>query len=143
MTGAQKDVYWFAYAEPGLECLEGDPAWGDACPNPPCGCVGDAYELVSLETWHMVELVSYLEGFVIARVYDEQGIPLDVAKIWSRSTRVWDAYVAMEEGYNEPPDPYLTAEISDWHPQWMLWGTSYQDWPSSIEPKRNEINAMD
>lgn len=143
MTDAQNDVYWFVYAEPGVECLEGDPAWQTSCPNPPCGCVGDPYELVSLNTWHWVELVTYEQGYWIARVYEADGYAHDVAKIWSSNTQIWDADVAMEEAYSNPPDPYLSASFYHWHPQWLLWGTGFQEWPESINTHKSTISAFD
>lgn len=57
-------VQWFAYAEPGVTCLRGDPAWGTD------GCIGDPGDIVNFGSWHWVELVKYPgDNFWIARVY--------------------------------------------------------------------------
>jgi hypothetical protein len=123
-------VQWFVYAEPGVQCLRGTNAWvgTDGVVR---GCVGSFSDLVSVGQWTKVELVTYGQGFWIARVYDQNSVGHDVAKIWSTSLRIYRAFQVSEEGYWVSSDPYLTMSYYHWHPQYMAGGQGFQDWPAS------------
>lgn len=127
---------WFVYAEPGVQCLQGQTAWGNL------GCKGNNF--VALNTFHRVELVTYLQGFWIARVYDTSGTPHDVAKIWSTSSRIYRATVTMEEATVAQPDPYLKASFLFWHPQFTPSGADFVDWRPSVSMSTlDEIRSVD
>jgi hypothetical protein len=129
-------VRWFVYAEPGVNCLRGSSAWGNL------GCQGNIGDLISLGPFHEVELVTYGQGYWIARVYNQYGTGYDVAQILSGSVRIYRAGSVTEEGYSTPQDPYLTASFYHWHPQYMFWG-SFQDWPPSEDGHISYIHATD
>ncbi|MFQ6057696.1 MAG: hypothetical protein ACE5MB_02295, partial [Anaerolineae bacterium] len=125
-------IYWFVYAEPGVTCDRGSH------PDP-YHCYGAYGDLVTLGSWHQVELVTYGQGYWIARVYEANGTAHDVAKIWSNSDRIYLARSDTEEGYFETSDPYLTARFYHWHPQYMKWGVGWQEWPASSGSIANSI----
>jgi hypothetical protein len=118
-------VRWFVYAEPGVICLRGTTYWGNL------GCRGSVNDIASLNSWYKVELVTYMEGFWIARIYDTNNVSYDVAKILSPSIYIYQANSATEEAYNVTQDPYMTAAFNHSHPQYMVWGSGFQDWPAS------------
>lgn len=136
-------IYWFVYAEPGVTCLRGNSQWGTCSNGRPCGCQGTVNDLVSLGSWHTVELVSYGQGYWIARVYTASGTPYDVAQIWSSSSRIYFAQSTTEEAYSNPPDPYLTARFFHWHPQYMVSGTGFREWPTSSGGNNSLIYVTD
>jgi hypothetical protein len=115
-------VKWFVYAEPGVQCLRGTTAWGTR------GCVGAYSDLVGLNQWVKVELVSYGQGFWIARLYDTKGLGHDVAKIWSNSLTIYRGMDVSEEGWWTSTDQYLTMAYYHWHPKYMVWGQGFRDW---------------
>lgn len=112
---------WFVYAEPGVQCLVGTTNWGTR------GCLGSYNSRVSIGAWTRVELVTYGQGFWILRVYDQYDSPLDVAKVWSTSTRIYQANADTEEAFTGS-DPHLTAAFFHYHPKYILSG--WQDWPA-------------
>jgi hypothetical protein len=128
-------IYWFVYAEPGVTCLQGNH------PDP-YHCYGAYGELVGLAAWHQVELVTYGQGFWIVRVYEADGYPHNVAKIWSSSLRIYEARSTTEQGYFEADDPYLTADFYHWHPQYMEGSNGWQDWPISFGDNCNSIRTQ-
>jgi hypothetical protein len=117
-------VFWFVYAEPGVTCLSGHTI--DAYT-----CQGDVNQFVSPGTFSYVELVTYLAGFWIARVYDINGTAHDVATISSGSGRAYRADATFEEGYRGV-DPYYAGYYCFKHPQYMLQGTGFQEWATSV-----------
>lgn len=120
-------VYWFVYAEPGVTCLRGTTQFGTCMNGRPCGCVGALNDLVTQGTWHWVELVSYGQGYWIARVYDTNSNAYDVAQIWSTSTRIYHAQSTSEEAYTPVQDPFLTVNFYHYHPQYMQWGVGWRE----------------
>lgn len=140
----ESGLYWFVYAEPGVTCLRGDsvPGWG-TCNGRPCGCQGDANDLVALGSFHWVELVTYGQGYWIARVHTSSQVGYDVAKIWSDSPRIYRASSTSEEVYSDPQDPFLHASFYHWHPQYMVWGSGFQEWPESAGGQRSFIWVTD
>lgn len=118
-------IRWFVYAEPGITCLRGQPAWGTL------GCEGSVNDLVQIGSWHSVELVTYNQGFWIARVYESNGVAHDVAKIWSNSLTIYRAGSVTEEAYAVGQDPHLLASFYHWHPQYLKGGVGWQEWPKS------------
>jgi hypothetical protein len=129
-------IHWFVYAEPGVTCLRGNQTYGTL------GCEGVSGDLVSLSTWHWVELVSYGQGYWIARVYESNEVAHDVARISSTSNRIYTATSTTEEGYTVSQDPYLTASFHHWHPQYMT-TNGFQDWPQSEPGHFSEIYTTD
>lgn len=143
MTNNQ-GVYWFVYAEPGVECLRGNYGWWDNTAGKYLGCYGNYYDLVSANQYFPVELVTYQQGYWIARITDQNGLPHDLAKIWTDSVYTYRANVNMEEGYTQAQDPFLLAQFLFWHPQYFDY--SYQtflDWPTSIDDHINNLYATD
>jgi hypothetical protein len=126
-------VKWFVYSEAGVQCLQGNPAWGDL------GCVGNYGELATIGNWQNVELVTYGEGFWIARIYDQYGSPFDVAKFMVDSLRIYRATVATEEAYSGESDPYILASFWHNHPKYMIWGYGFQDWVASSGGNNNYL----
>jgi hypothetical protein len=135
-------IHWFVYAEPGVTCLLGSQYWG-TCNGRSCGCLGNVSNLVSLNTWHLVELVTYGQGYWIARVNEANGNAHDVAQIWSSSTRIYRAGATTEEAYTGNQDPYLTASFYHWHPQYMASGVGFQEWPASAGGNNSFIHVTD
>ncbi len=130
---------WFVYSEAGVECLQGHPVYGNL------GCQGNYYDRATIGNWQSVELVTYNQGFWIARVYDQYGVALDVAKIlYNDSTNaIYGAFAYTEEGYTESTDPYMLASFYHSHPQYFIGGTGYPftDWPASSGGNNNVIYA--
>ena len=124
-------IYWFVYAEPGVECWRGSRTYWNAELNKFLGCKGDIGDLVDYGQFFKVELVTYGEGFWIARVEDSQGNPYDVAKILSNSTNIYDADVNMEEGWSQAQDPFEFGSFHLWHPQYNSWVNGFMEWPIS------------
>jgi hypothetical protein len=137
------NLLWFVYAEPGVECLEGFSQFGTCLNNRPCGCTGDPNQFVSMGTFHAMELVTYGEGFWIARVYDAGGQATDVAKIFDPGTRIYDASVTTEERYTGTTDPFLTARFYYWHPRYQAPDGPFAEWPTSSADKVSSIFAAD
>lgn len=135
-------IHWFVYAEPGVTCIRGEQYWG-TCNGRSCGCLGTVGDIVSQGAWHRVELVTYGQGYWIARVYSSGDVGWDVAKIWSTSTRIYDAQVTMEEAYTTAQDPYLTGRFYHWHPEYIVPGSGFRDWPESEGGHQNQIYATD
>ncbi|MBI4672148.1 MAG: hypothetical protein HY741_10840 [Chloroflexi bacterium] len=136
-----KGVRWFVYSEQGhyqaTQCLRGsDEQW------PGLGCSGNYNDLVALGRWTKVELVTYMnQGFWIARIYDQNGRAYDVAKIFHPSLQVFRVQVTTEEAYAgvSGPDPHIYAEFYHNRPQYMVWGTGFQDWPASAGGNVNNL----
>jgi hypothetical protein len=126
-------VRWFVYSEAGVQCLQGSPNWGNL------GCWGNYGDRATIGNWQNVELVTYGQGFWIARVYNQYGNPLDVAKIMSSSLRIYRAQATTEEAHSLVTDPYLKAAFYHWHPRYMVWGTGFQEWPASSGGNNNHI----
>lgn len=129
-------VRWFVYSEAGVQCLQGAPVpgWGNR------GCWGNYGDRATIGNWQRVELVTYTgQGFWIARVYDQNNNPLDVVKIMSSSVTIYRALATTEEAHTLATDPYLTARFYHSHPQYMVWGTGFQEWPASSGGNNNRI----
>ncbi len=136
-------IHWFVYAEPGVTCMRGEEYWG-TCNGRSCGCLGTVGDIVSQSTWHHVELVTYGQGYWIARVYPAGSeIGWDVAQIWSTSTRIYRAQSTMEEAYTTSQDPYLIGRFYYWHPEYIVPGSGFRDWPESAGGQRSNIYATD
>lgn len=126
-------VRWFVYSEAGATCLSGTAAWGTL------GCVGNYSDRATIGSWQKVEMVTYGQGFWIARVYDKNGSALDVAKFNSSSLKIYRGMAVTEEGYSESTDPYLLASFWHNHPKYMVWGTGFVDWPASSSGHNNYL----
>ena len=131
-------LQWFVYAEPGVQCVRGTPAWigGDGVVR---GCVGAVGDLVALGQWHTVELATYGQGFWVARVTDAAGVSHDVARILSGSRRIYRAMEVSEESWWTATDPGLTMAYGHRHPQYWVPGQGFTDWPGSVDGQRNDL----
>lgn len=127
--------YWFVYSEAGVVCFQGSQDYGNL------GCRGDYYSRATIGNWQNVELVTYGQGYWIARVYDQYGNSLDVAKILSNSLTIYNAFVDSEEGYTETTDPYMLASFWHNHPKYMIWGSGFSDWPASSGGHNNWLQT--
>lgn len=127
MVANDLGLTWFVYAEPGVTCLRGHPSYGTL------GCTGDPGDLgFSVGTWHQVELVTYGEGYWIARVWNSSGTTsTDVARINYSSLRIYRATDTSEEGYDGTMDPQLNMNFLHWHPQYNDFVYGWTDWPGS------------
>jgi hypothetical protein len=77
--------------------------------------------------------VTYADGHWIARVCEANGgTCYDVARIWSSSVQIYRAQATMEEGFWGPDDPGFTADFYIGHPQYMVWGDGFHEWPESL-----------
>lgn len=141
MTDPARGLFWFAYSEEPIECLQGTYYWWHADKSRYFGCRGEPNGQVALQEWSAVELVTYGQGFWIARVYDRFGNGLDVARITTNKTMIYDADVAMEEGYTETADPYMLGSFLFWHPQYTIWGQGFQEWMASLGGNNNILYA--
>lgn len=127
-------VRWFVFAETDITCLEGTKVtW----PNEPITeCRGDYGARVKTGAWHKAELVTYGQGYWIARIWDYNGVAKDVALIHYSSQTIYRAGVVTEEGY-VLPNPHILASF--WHhdPRYMQWGSGFQTWPASASGGTN------
>jgi adenosylcobinamide amidohydrolase len=118
-------TFWFVESEAGVTCSLGHQrSWRL--------CEGDPNQFVSPNNWSYVELATYLQGFWIARVYEPNGTPHDVATIQSGSGRIWEPNATFEEAYNLSYDPHYNAYFYFKHPQYMSWTTGFQEWVTSV-----------
>lgn len=130
---------WFVYSTVGIvePCLVGSPEWPRQGGGYN-GCVGDYGYMAGnppyATTWLKPELVTYGQGFWIARIWDDYGNVIDAAKINSTNTVITRAYVASEETWTSATNPQLRMLFYHWHPQYMRWGTGWQEWASSYGP---------
>jgi hypothetical protein len=123
--------HWFAMTDGSqINCLEGS-FWQSTPPY--TGCMGDPYVYIpSNPQSQKFELVSYSNGNWIARVYDMNGNGHDVATISLSNVIINRINVTFEQiwgGYDS--DLYNNAVFAFKHPQYMKWGTGFQDWPDS------------
>lgn len=137
LIGWNDGLRWFVftYSPSGVDCLRGSGYWGQNPNGKYKGCRGSVGDLVSMNNWYKVELVSYGQGFWIARVYDTYSIAHDVAKIWINVSTIYKAYNAVEEGYSTISDPQLEGSFYQYSPQYMIWGSGFADWPQSTLPR--------
>lgn len=133
MTANGNGLTWFVYAEPGVTCLRGIQSYGTL------GCTGNAGDLgFAVGTWHTVELVTYGQGYWIARVWDASGTTsADVAWINSSSLQIYHAEDTSEEGYNGTTDPRLAMNYFHHHPEYDDAVYGWTDWPSSYGGTNN------
>lgn len=124
-------IHWFVYAEPGVECWRGSHTYWKDDLQKYLGCKGDINDLVDYDQFYKVELVTYGQGFWIARVQDGNGDVHDVAKILSNSMAIFDADVSFEEGWSQSTDPYEYGLFHFWHPQYNSWDNGFKEWPFS------------
>ncbi len=128
---------WFVYAEPGVTCLRGTQPDSRSC-------LGNFGDIVSVGGWRIFEMVHYYwqDNFWIARVYDQNTVGYDVARINSNSTAIYQAWSNSEEVYSNDPDPYLTVQYWHYHPEYIVWGTGFQMWPASDSQGQNTIQML-
>jgi hypothetical protein len=125
---------WFVYSEAGVSnCRAGSTsAFGGK------GCIGQYSDLVGIGGWFQVELVTYNQGFWVARVYNYNGAS-DVARITSGNLRVYDVNNTVEEVYAGSNDPMIPGGFLFYRPRYMQWGTGFQLWPASSNGNNNYI----
>jgi hypothetical protein len=127
----QNGIHWFAYSEAGVGCLRGQVYWRFANGSPK-GCLGNIADVVQLNQWHTVELVTYGQGYWIARVYEADGVTArDVVTISSSLERIWDAGATMEEGFLGASDPFMEGTFYLHHPRYQVSNGSFSLWPRS------------
>jgi hypothetical protein len=127
-------IFWFVWADPGtVTCLIPNTQIGN-------GCNGAYNDIAHLGAWHRVELVNYGSGW-IARVYEaNSGVSHDVATIAASGSRVYRVMEAGEEVFSSPTtDPGLQYGYLHNHPQYMVWGTGFQQWPASSGGNNNTL----
>lgn len=128
--------YWFVLTEVGIQCLQGRFVIVQGGAQ---ACWGNYNDRVTSGNWNRVELVTYGQGFWIARVYDIYGNPQDVAKIMESGTRIYRAQATSEQAYTDSTNPHLRADFYHYDPEYMVWGTGFQDWPASSGGSNNYI----
>jgi len=103
-------------------------------------CDGPPGDFASLGGWQTMELVHYSgQSWWVARVYNTSGSPTDVAQINDSNARIYRAMDYSEEGYTEATDPHLPMAFYHWNPEYMSWGSGFQQWPSSSVVGRNNL----
>lgn len=119
-----RGIYWFVYAEPGVDCVRGHQ-------DGTIGCYGDVGDIVTLGQWYQLQLVKFSwNNFWIAFICPYGGNCYYLAEMNSDSSRIYWAHSDTEEGYNRTPDPYLPLYFYYYHPQYWNPGTStWQEWP--------------
>lgn len=148
-------VYWYVYAEPGVQCLEGaydywDPVWLYYK-----GCHGYNNEYVSLGANVTVELATSIVSNVwYVTIWETSGggqpVGHTVAVINYDSKRIYWATATMEEAIPkqyDPYDPYLMADFFISHPQFKNQTTGvFNEWPVSPPPswptQKNVLRAV-
>lgn len=143
----QGGLYWYVYAESAVTCLQGSPWWGDDAQTQIRGCKGDAFQYVELESYHTFELVSYIPGEWIARVYDiaDQGHDLAVITVTNTGATngigslIYDADVNFQEAYSQDLDPQIEGSFQYFRPQYRVLSENgdFVDWPVSVGSNRN------
>jgi hypothetical protein len=107
-------------------------------------CYGDFSDRATIGNFQTVELVTYNQGFWIARVYDQFGNALDVAEIdyATPTNNITRATVTSEEYYAEAPDPYILANFTHSHPKYFIGGTGnpFAEWSASDGTHNNYIS---
>jgi hypothetical protein len=133
---------WFVYAEPGVQCLAGSNYWYHN--GVLIGCLSNVNDRVRIGTFQIFEMVRYMQdNFWVVRVYDPNGSPLDVAKIWSTSAAIFKAEMTSEEGIaTGVNDPNIMLRYYHYHPQYMKWGTGFLDWPDSGGGQNNILDTI-
>jgi hypothetical protein len=143
----QNGTHWFAQAwefVPGagspITCLRGERSEpdGDGVYH---GCTGAVGDIVASDQWSSVELVTYGQGFWIARVYTPSGSAVDVAKFSSGNTSIQRALVSTEETRLESADPFLGSAFYHCHPQVLGGDGGWQEWPYSTQGHPNYLYA--
>jgi hypothetical protein len=125
-------AYWFALGFGGIQCLAGSVYWRDSSNNP-IGCRGDPNSSVGINEWQTFELVAYAgQGKWIARVFDSNNNPTDVATFPISDTRIYRAIATTEEAWRGSTDPYMEASFYYNHPRYKPNGSGdFQVWPAS------------
>lgn len=133
LIGFYNGATWFVSADPeranslDVECLYGHDQWEGR------GCLGNIGEFgTEIDRWFTFELVSYGQGFWIARVYGSNGASHDAAKIYYASTLIHDASTTSEQswpGSEFMSNPENTMQFYHWNPSYMIWGYGFQRWP--------------
>ncbi len=130
--GLATDAYgvrWFTftYLPGGMQCTRGYPSWGGS------GCLGDYGDIAALGQWYKAELVTYYQGYWIARIHNSSnGQVADVARILSPSQRIYRATQVGETAYNTSYDPAIMLSVFHYHPRYMNNG-SFQEWPGGSQ----------
>jgi hypothetical protein len=128
-------VRWFAYTEATAYCFRGQSAFGGK------GCVGNYNDHVAVGMWSRFELVNYYQGFWIARVWDQNNHPVDIAKLFISQAEVTSVFADSEQAYWTSG---LQLNMSFWYynPQHMKWGTGFQNWPSASDIYHNWFQVL-
>lgn len=137
-----QSIYWFVYAESGVQCLRGVYSYWNTTLSRYLGCKGNPNDLVEYGYFSRVELVKYPgDDFWIARIEDSHGYIFDVARIWSDSENIYDVDVNMEEGWSQIQDPYEYGVFHMWNPQYNSWVDGFRDWPPSSTNVKNHLHS--
>lgn len=86
--------------------------------------------IISIKKWYRLQVVTYNQGFWIARIYDDTGYPRDVARVYEPSNllRIGGTYQSTRiEAY---PGSFAGVSFNHWHPYFMA-GGSWVLWPLS------------
>lgn len=118
-----------------VQCLEGYVSGYDGGGNA-IECTGYQNNRVAWRQWHKVELVKYSNSsYWIVRVYDVNGWPADVAKIWAGSDTSLDK---AELSFYTPETADNRAGFFFYRPQHI--NNGWQDWPRSERGMASQNN---
>lgn len=137
----QMGIYWFAFSQAPIRCIQGTSAWWSDTEQRYMGCKGDLNSLVSLGVFHTVELVNYGQGEWIARIFDAADNGYDLAVIDHPGETIYDVDVTFEEAYLQEEDPYLESSFVFYRPQYNTWSpeNGFADWPASQAQYNNTL----
>jgi hypothetical protein len=138
-------IFWFVYAEPGVQCLEGTYDYWNDERQTFFGCHGYTDQFVSLGATVTVSMeTSQSSNYWLATVWETvggQSVAHPVALINFSGKRIYKAIVSMEEGIPtslDPYDPYFMADFYFSHPKYYNLATNtYYEWPFSQTPGPN------
>jgi|GEM_PF-7117778 len=130
-------VKWYAAISDGtVTCFpNGESGWGGK------GCFGDYDDHVAVGQWSRFELVNYHQGFWIARVWDQNNNPIDIAKLHISEASISSIAATGGQAYSSS-NVELEMHFSFYNPQYMKWGTGFQDWPAATGDYQNWVDTI-
>ena len=138
---SDNDMAWYVYIND--QTVEWDCLRGFKIAS---GCVQSGTDtLVGFDEWLQLELVTYGQGWWIARIRNNWDFTVsDVARIYVPSTSITYIFVEtyVQEGYNNDPEDFLQTGIYwNWHPRYVK-PTGWAEWDATSGPLLAEKNFI-
>ncbi len=140
IMSTSRGIRWFVYAEPGVKCYRGNPAW---VTDKTRGCIGNIGDLIQPSTLHMFDLQTYdSTPYWLAHVYDANKQMYYVAKILTNDRVAYRIYSASEQAWDKTElqqNPFANLDYQYYRPQRKRTNGSgtFRDWEVSIAPNYN------